>query len=86
MLKQIDDTIWKYFLRDLDVENTRGYVLSENEEFISKDIFNLRLCNGGLGVQSTLEVVDSAFIGSWTSVVDEVFNQLYNIFMAVTDG
>ena len=54
--------------------------------FISKDIFNLRLCNGGLGVQSTLEVVDSAFIGSWTSVADEVFNQLYKIVMTNTDG
>ena len=40
------------------MENTRGYELSEKEEFISKDIFNLRLCNGGLGVQLTLEVVD----------------------------
>ena len=86
ILKEIDDTIWKYFLRDLDVKNTRGYELSKDEEFISKDIFNLRLCNGGLGVQSTLEVVDSAFIGSWTSVADEVFNQLYKIVMANTDG
>ena len=86
ILKEIDTTIWKYFLRDLDVENTRGYALSLDEEAISKDIFNLKLSNGGLGVQSTLEVVDSAFIGTWTSVVDEVFPQLFNIAMAVTDG
>ena len=70
----------------MDVENTRGYALSLDEESISKDIFNLKLSNGGLGVQSTLEVVDSAFIGTWTSVVDEVFPQLFNIAMAVTDG
>ena len=86
ILQEIDTTIWKYFLRDLDVENTRGYALSLDEESISKDIFNLKLSNGGLGVQSTLEVVDSAFIGTWTSVVDEVFPQLFNIAMAVTDG
>ena len=68
------------------MENTRGYALSLVEESISKEIFNLKLSNGGLGVQSTLEVVDSAFIGTWTSVVDEVFPQLFNIAMAVTDG
>ena len=50
ILQEIDTTIWKYFLRDLDVENTRGYALSLDEESISKDIFNLKLSNGGLGV------------------------------------
>ena len=51
--------------------------MSENEENIAKCIFNLKLNNGGSGVQSVVEISDSALIGSWTCFVDDVFNQLY---------
>ena len=51
----------------------------ENEENTAKCIFNLKLNNGGLGVQSVAEISDSALIGSWTCFVDDVFNQLCEI-------
>ena len=50
ILELIDSTIWKYFLRDLDIERTRGFELFEYEENIAKCIFNLKLNNGGLEV------------------------------------
>ena len=79
ILELIDSTIWKYFLRDLDIDRTRGFELSEYEENIAKCIFNLKLNNGGLGVQSVVEIADSALVGSWTCFVDDVFKQLYKI-------
>ena len=51
----------------------------ENEENTAKCIFNLKLNNDGLGVQSVAKTSDSAMIGSWTCFVDDVFNQLYEI-------
>ena len=53
--------------------------MSEYEENIAKCIFNLKLNNGGLGVQSVVEIADSALVGSWTCFVDDVFKQLYKI-------
>ena len=79
ILELIDSTIWKYFLRDLDIDRTRGFELSKYEENIAKCIFNLKLNNGGLGVQSVVEIADSALVGSWTCFVDDVFKQLYKI-------
>ena len=63
----------------MDIDRTRGFELSEYEENIAKCIFNLKLNNGGLGVQSVVEIADSALVGSWTCFVDDVFKQLYKI-------
>ena len=38
ILELIDSTIWKYFLRDLDIDRTRGFELSKYEENIAKCI------------------------------------------------
>ena len=53
--------------------------MSENIEDTAECIFNLRLNNGWLGVQSVVEISDSALIGSRTRFVDYVFNQLYKV-------
>ena len=63
----------------MDIDRTRGFELLEYEENIAKCIFNLKLNNGGLGVQSVVEISDSALVGSWTCFVDDVFNQLYKV-------
>ena len=71
-----------YFLRDLDVssykkqnDNFETNFLSVEETRLAKETFFLNTRNSGYGVQSLMSTSNIALIGSWSSIMNEVYNQ-----------
>ena len=78
----VDNKIWSYFLRDLDVssykkqnDNFETNFLSVEETRLAKETFFLNTRNSGYGVQSLMSTSNIALIGSWSSIMNEVYNQ-----------
>ena len=84
ILKAIDDAVFKHLLDDLRVTHLRSQgemTLKETEN--ARAITFLRQADGGLGITSTENIADTAFVGTWTVTIQNVIKK--QIMMATPE-